>query len=230
MFNFSPRNRNGEPSGRQQETQSVQAADVQKRSWIDLSHDTDVNYLPNTRRANRVEREDVELLVGDRYVPLNEIPQNPPQYSELETPYYSFYRLNRAPYRRKREIINSVAKEHKGRDLDQLEELKIGAGNVVGPFDDKLERVREPVEENLERNKDVDELMQRSERQAGQRLDDSRFGTVKADRVPIVIEGLRIEDSDKEPKIIDEGIPSVLADSRVTLRYDCSFHKFADSF
>lgn len=44
------------------------------------------------------------------------------------------------------------------------------------------------------------------------------FTSVKADKQRIFIEGLRIEDSAKDPKIIEGGIPSVLADSAVTLR------------
>lgn len=47
---------------------------------------------------------------------------------------------------------------------------------------------------------------------------DDDFMSVKAVRQEISIDGLRIEDSEKEPKIVDEGVPSVLADSGVTLR------------
>lgn len=61
---------------------------------------------------------------------------------------------------------------------------------------------------------DLDSSKQRMERQA---IGDDT--TVKAVPQSVVVEGIRVEESDKEPKIVDDGIPSVLADSSVTLRY-----------
>lgn len=49
-------------------------------------------------------------------------------------------------------------------------------------------------------------------------IPEQEFFSVRAATSVVNIEGLRIENSDKEPKIIEESIPSVLADSRVTLR------------
>ncbi|XP_026313925.1 metal transporter CNNM2-like [Hyposmocoma kahamanoa] len=55
----------------------------------------------------------------------------------------------------------------------------------------------------------------RNQRQATLQGD---FTSVTAVLPKVRIEGIRVEDSAKEPKIIDESIPSVLADTAVTLR------------
>ncbi|XP_068626136.1 unextended protein-like [Battus philenor] len=189
----------------------VQVAEVQnaKTNWVDLSHDIDVNYLPNKPRSTRVERADVEVLFNDNFIPLNEI-ENSFQYY---TPYQQRSSLNPEnriesvieKNRNKREIIHSVDKEE-DQELENLEELKMGNDEVIGPFDDKIDKVRVKTDDEMLRN----------ERQAGEKVEE--FSSVRADHIPIVIEGLRIEDSDKEPKIIEEGIPSVLAESKFTLR------------
>ncbi|XP_073964411.1 unextended protein-like [Choristoneura fumiferana] len=44
------------------------------------------------------------------------------------------------------------------------------------------------------------------------------FHNVKADPMPVKIEGLRVEESEKEPKTIEGGIPSVLANTKFNLR------------
>ncbi|VVC99135.1 unnamed protein product [Leptidea sinapis] len=41
-------------------------------SWADLSHDIDVNYITNAARPTREEQKDIEVLSGDKYVPLDE--------------------------------------------------------------------------------------------------------------------------------------------------------------
>lgn len=51
------------------------------------------------------------------------------------------------------------------------------------------------------------------------------YPIVRQEGQQVMIDGLRIEDSAKEPKIIDNGIPSVLADTKVVLRY-VVLHRF----
>ncbi|CAK1597317.1 unnamed protein product [Parnassius mnemosyne] len=189
-----------------------------KSNWADLSHDIDVNYLPNAPRITNKERGDIDNLFRDKNISLNKTELNNHRTSESYGPVSleaenAFYggnarEDNDSNSKYKREIINSVVKETKGQDLEQFEETNLGSDKVLGPFDDK-------IDEGGTRNDD-DPTVQRSERQAGQKLQE--FITVKADPVPIVIEGLRIEDLEKEPKIIEDGIPSVLADTKVTLR------------
>ncbi|XP_050676369.1 unextended protein-like [Leptidea sinapis] len=41
-------------------------------SWADLSHDIDVNYITNAARPTREEQKDIEVLSGDKYVPLDD--------------------------------------------------------------------------------------------------------------------------------------------------------------
>ncbi|XP_072943229.1 unextended protein-like [Epargyreus clarus] len=105
------------------------------------------------------------------------------------------YDFDEAPVK-KREIIN---------DPKLGEASKAGFEIFVGNGDD---------EDFNPKKVDKDDFI-RSQRQAA--LGDD-FSVVRADEIPIVVEGLRIEDSDKEPKIIDDGIPSVLADTKVVLR------------
>ncbi|XP_069363760.1 unextended protein-like isoform X2 [Maniola hyperantus] len=55
----------------QQQTQNdLQEASTQ---WADLSHDIDVNYLPNLPRPTRDEENDIEVYINKKYVPLNHI-------------------------------------------------------------------------------------------------------------------------------------------------------------
>ncbi|KAG6462281.1 hypothetical protein O3G_MSEX013162, partial [Manduca sexta] len=44
------------------------------------------------------------------------------------------------------------------------------------------------------------------------------FTSVRAEQVPVIVEGIRVEDSAKDPNIIEGGIPSVQASTIVTLR------------
>ncbi|KOB78037.1 Ancient conserved domain protein 2 [Operophtera brumata] len=83
--------------------------------------------------------------------------------------------------------------------------------------------------ENLVENKVSDDNIVIEENMVRKRRDirpisEVDFSSVRsADPRPVlalVIEGIRVEDSSKEPKIIDDGIPSVLAASSVTLSFE----------
>ncbi|XP_013139297.1 PREDICTED: metal transporter CNNM4-like isoform X1 [Papilio polytes] len=173
-----------------------------KTTWVDLSHDIDVNYLPNTQHT-RKQRDNIEVLVNDNYVPINirdhaKLETFDPHEFEFDDPFNN--RIKRKPngrYRYRREIINKENREH-------FEEIKT-SDDIIGPFDDKIDHKVNP-----------DDVNGQNKRQTSPRM--PFFTTVKADPVPIVVEGLRIERSDKEPVIIEEGIPSVLAGSGFTLR------------
>ncbi|XP_075989155.1 unextended protein-like [Anticarsia gemmatalis] len=152
----------------EQSTTEALTRDKQSQEWSDLSHDTDVNYLQNVPRLTRDEKNDIEVLYNDNYVPLSQI-------NNINIP---------------------------------LEYQDVESGNSI-------ERFKRGVQNTSSATERGEEEKYRKTRQVTPEMD---FTSVKADSVDIYIEGLRIEDSDKEPKIIDDGVPSVLADSGVTLR------------
>lgn len=138
--------------------------------WGDLSHDIDVNYLPNVPRPSRDETNDIEVLIKDKYVPLSDVQENNIVNIDIKL-------LND---RSKREIVKS------------------------GVTDEVM----------------VDDLFFKNENASDEIKADRQIGewSVRSDGVHVFIDGLRVEDSDKEPKIIEDGIPSVLADTKVILR------------
>nr|XP_049704314.1 unextended protein isoform X3 [Helicoverpa armigera] len=141
--------------------------------WADLTHDIDINHLEKTPTLTREEREDIEVLSNEKYVPLNDI-----QHDKTITDFNV--------------DTNENSIERFKRDISNVAGTTVPSRNV-----EAMEALRKP--------RDVT-------------VPETEFFSVKADTFIVNIEGLRIENSDKEPKIIDESIPSVLADSRVTLR------------
>ncbi|XP_022819240.1 metal transporter CNNM4-like [Spodoptera litura] len=149
----------------------------QKSQWLDLTHDTDINHLKKTPNLTREERENIEVLYHNKYVPLSELQEQ--KEAEFETDEGRTFNDNSIE-RFKREAKNPT---------------------TVRP----LEVSRTSPDDVSRKGRDVT-------------LPVSDFVSVRGDPFVVNIEGLRIENSAKDPKIIEDGIPSVLADSRVTLR------------
>ncbi|CAH0730361.1 unnamed protein product, partial [Brenthis ino] len=148
--------------------------------WGDLSHDTDVNYLPNVPRPTRDEANDIEVFINNKYVPLNDL-----RTVEIDKTYEGNNIENIDSEllndRRKREIVKSK---------NDVVEVKL---------------------DYLFQNENASDGIT-ADRQIGD------WSVVRSDGVLIDIDGLRVEDSAKEPKIIEDGIPSVLSDTKVILR------------
>lgn len=82
-----------------------------------------------------------------------------------------------------------------------------------------LGREREDIDEDEELSNEIEFRRKRYALEPSENKDlGSVFTSVKTVPAVLQIEGLRVEESDKEPDIIDDGVPSVLADSKVTLR------------
>ncbi|XP_038221088.1 metal transporter CNNM4-like [Zerene cesonia] len=205
--------------------------------WSDLSHDTDVNYISNVAKPSRAERNAIEVLINNKYVPLNEIAYDyiKEQNNFIDT--NEIYNGNDNIDRRKRETnktdhtedvnaktddeiskanktTNAVDKEtviHKNNDSEAIKDvtanndidLDENAGNT-----DKLETLSFNKEDfNVNGAKMKRQLM-------SQMMD---FTSVKSTGA-ILLDGLRVEEAEKDPKILEDGIPSVLAETKVTLR------------
>lgn len=159
----------------------------QNTEWVDLTHDTDVNHLENTPRLTREEREDIEVLFNNNYVPLTEI-----QHAKM-TP-------------------NSNVQKNIIEESDNENYIERFKRNIP---QNTTERPSELFEIRLN-TEGVMDAVNRKPRDVT--IPEMDFTSVRSDGRMVNIDGLRIEDSDKEPKIIEDGVPSVLADSRVTLR------------
>lgn len=157
-----------------------------RESWVDLSHDTDVNYI-QTNRPSRDEANDIEVFKDSRYVPLNTL-----QYRDITQNKYKFNELNDINDMGNTELLNDRKKREIIRDVNVNEKDKDGS-----------------IGSDVLKN-DGDDII------ASPQIGD--LSIVRSTQIPIDLDGIRVEDSDKEPKIIEDGIPSVLADSKVVLR------------
>ncbi|KAJ8705449.1 hypothetical protein PYW08_012495 [Mythimna loreyi] len=171
---------------------SPTAEDQQTNLEWNLTHDTDVNHLEKTPELTREEREDIEVLFNDKYVPLTEILHTKTITDELQKEAKETVDDNSIE-RFKRDISNKLTSDH------PLEHAR----TVTSIFDGISEGISQDSGGRKARDVTVPE---------------QEFFSVRAATFVVNIEGLRIENSDKEPRIIEESIPSVLADSRVTLR------------
>lgn len=97
------------------------------------------------------------------------------------------------------EEISKIRSERKKREVDQPKS-SLKSNNLI--------------DENRTTPGDVDGMKLRTERQ----IQDGDFTSVRAVYQGVSVDGIRVEDSAKEPKIVDDGVPSVLADTGVTLR------------
>ncbi|XP_047542193.1 unextended protein-like [Vanessa atalanta] len=156
--------------------------------WTDLSHDTIVNYLQSVKRPTREEADDIEVYVRNKYYPLNSIRDAENSINEMK-------------YNR---LSNDILKNVDRQDFRMLNDR----------------RKREIIKDMRFNEKDRDAsipsgLTSNDGIIANRQIRD--FSVVRSTD-PINIDGLRIEDSDKEPKIVEDGIPSVLGESKVVLR------------
>ncbi|XP_039762144.1 metal transporter CNNM4-like isoform X2 [Pararge aegeria] len=266
--------------------------DLQEAStdWTDLSHDTDVNYLPNIPRPTREEKNDIEVYLNNNYVPLSHISDlnnaellNYNEIQKIETLdrkrreiSWEFivkkwknkigdskininnvqgnnYGTNRNKAqdiefvtfdRKKREIIKDSKDSKDANDNDQLGDVSesnvnnfisknvLGSAHIdkildrekreilkdIKPADGKDIKDSEKLSDAIQKDDKNDRKVIVPNAQLSDVGDLGDFTIVRNGGVPVLIDGLRIEDSDKEPKIIEDGIPSVLADSNVVLR------------
>ncbi|GBP32700.1 Metal transporter CNNM2 [Eumeta japonica] len=142
-----------------EEENSQQNLQTNTEKWLDLSHDIDVNYLPDHARPTRDEQKDIETFQSNLFIPLD-------TNEELQ-----LHNRNDVRVRKKR----SRSQGYESR-----------ASNWTGPT----------------------------------RLYTTVTSPKPREIAPIKlrIQGLRVEESDKEPKVVEGGIPSVLADTKMTLR------------
>ncbi|XP_041988868.1 unextended protein-like [Aricia agestis] len=185
--------------------------------WADLSHDTDVNYLPKVHRPTREELNDIELLVDNKYIPLNEL-----DLQNIDTKLSNNIKFKLL----KEKILKEIHESTKGSsnfdftifnpkvDLNVIDRRKREIIKDAN-YESKLSKDgvgQEPRIEDLIQN---DEVYRDDDQIVNPQVSD--FSVVRSTPIPISLDGIRIEDSDKEPAIVD-GIPSVLAHTRVTLR------------
>ncbi|XP_049883189.1 unextended protein-like [Pectinophora gossypiella] len=287
-----------------QQMQASQDTQTLTPQWADLSHDIDVNQLPGVARPSRHERSDIEVLIKDKYVPLNDITDDNVQRNNIfEANHVDSNKdvkavdVNKQNYkgkvkddsfnidgkeafeswnvkanvlnRRKRSIVNveflddtnvdgiENVKEYSGKypNRDTVDNYNVKSVDFIEKSIEKRQVVKDVV---LKSNIDIEDMprMERKQnttdvlitsqdivkarehlvnaikpinvaenhedalikiRKQRQAVADD-FTSVKGDPFFVRIEGLRVEDSEKEPKIVEDSIPSVLADSGVTLR------------
>ncbi|CAB3262331.1 unnamed protein product [Arctia plantaginis] len=164
--------------------------DTRASEW-DLSHDIDVNYLQNTPRLTREEKNDIEVLYKNKYVPLNKVGEF---NFTLGLGEEEIVETDNSIDRFKRNIPDSIT-------------------FALETSTDSYRTVTKSVE-SASAETERQEISRRT-RQVTREMD---FTSVRADPIIVSVEGLRIEESEKDPKITESGVPSILADTKVTLR------------
>lgn len=217
----------------QQQTKQKSNLEYINENWADLSHDTDVNHLPNVARPTRDESKDIEVFYNNKYISLNDIDNYRENYN-IDTE--NLRKVNTDSVKRKKRETNDVLISK-----DDIINAKIDFHNSINAKEVHIENHREKRETSsndeliskediinakidLHNSVNVKEvhienhtdalITVRKERQVD-------YTSVKAflSEPVIVVDGLRVENSEKEPDIIEESIPSVLADTGVTIRY-----------
>ncbi|CAG9789813.1 unnamed protein product [Diatraea saccharalis] len=187
-----------------QSTTELTNAQQESKVWIDLSHDIHVNNLPKVNRPTKDETGDIETRVNDKFVPLNKLDDGNDNDNDaddiqvIDNPNFS--------YNDKLKSANNVDLNNDNRRIDVNNGLLRRKRREINNKDFSTS------ENKVHNGHDVITL--RYERQTNE----NDFMSVRPVQEMVVVEGLRIEDADKEPKIIENGVPSVLADSSVTLR------------
>nr|XP_032526212.1 metal transporter CNNM4-like isoform X1 [Danaus plexippus plexippus] len=165
-------------------------------TWSDLSRDISVNYI-NAVRPSDEEAKDIEVLRDNKYVPLNDIGTEFIDRNDINDGIESFND-------RRRE------NDDKGDSNDINDRLK---RDIIKDLNHEMWKMNDgKVPERPPEMFQNDGVANVVNPQVGD------FTVVRSDAVPIFVEGLRVEDAAKEPKIIEDGIPSVLADTKVVLR------------
>ncbi|XP_052757265.1 unextended protein-like [Galleria mellonella] len=111
---------------------------------------------------------------------------------------------------------NTVVHKRKKHELNSTNLVKNNNNNKVVNCNTKV-KVNSTVDDDVDDHDKEDVNKVRVQRQA-MFPDINDFTNVRSAPFVIHVDGLRIEDSEKEPRITEEGLPSVLADSGVTLR------------
>lgn len=154
--------------------------------WADLTHDTDVNFLPGASRPTREESLYIEVYHNDGYVPMNAIIES----NKVK---------NNKVYNDNEFKFNNKFDNNKGKSVNIIRDTR-DVSNLITPENSDADNL------NLTANKNI----------AYENRDSVSITNVR--NVPIQIEGLKVEFSDKAPELSNEGVPSVLADAKVTLR------------
>ncbi|XP_050359375.1 unextended protein-like isoform X2 [Nymphalis io] len=142
----------------------------------------------NVRRPSKEEADDIEVFIRDKYYPLNSIRDIDNDLNEIK------YKKN------ENEILKNVDRRdvrllNDRRKREIIKDMRINDKDKDGDILSKL-----PPNDGIAANRQVRD-----------------FSSVRGTD-QINIDGIRIEDSDKEPKIVEDGIPSVLGESKVVLR------------
>ncbi|XP_045530368.1 unextended protein-like [Pieris brassicae] len=170
----------------------------QETKAIDLTHDTDVNYLQNIANLSQEERRDIEIRSRDRYIPLDESNDNDENSTKKpnEQNVVSEVRLNKI-----KENLNKIENEfhnfNRGDRKTRDTFYKIDTN-------DEIDNRQESIDDK------------RVKRQIMSQMAD--FSSVKRVEPMVFLDGIRVEEAEKDPKILDDGVPSVLAETKVTLR------------
>lgn len=234
----------------QTEERSIDNNDQQTQEtndWVDLTHDTDVNYLPSVARQIREDNNDIEVLFNGEFVSLNELEDinrfnddnsikyeniqensninsiNNPSNNIKESNKHNAYELNNY-------VIDDIAIQsdsvYSNSEVIYIpnDKLKQDQSNNTVAINKSDINLKHDIGFNNVLNYNLSDEVTKKIRKRRDTLPFSEvdFSSVRSadprPLPPLIIEGIRVEDSSKEPKIIDDGIPSVLADSSVTLR------------
>ncbi|CAH2100637.1 unnamed protein product [Euphydryas editha] len=159
------------------------------QNLVDLSRDIDVNYI-QINRPNREEANDIEVFKDNRYVPLNSL-------RDIENT-KNKYKLNEL--NNDIDVIQNIELLNDRKKREIIKDVRLNEKDKDESISDDLFKSYS-VSDGIVANPQIGD-----------------FSIVRNIPIPIDLDGIRIEDSDKEPKIIEDGIPSVLADSKVILR------------
>ncbi|XP_028166421.1 metal transporter CNNM4-like [Ostrinia furnacalis] len=186
--------------------------------WADLSHDIDVNQLPTVNRPTREESNDIELFINNQYVPLNNV-------NDIKNVDFNEIQADTEDYDRDKRDTDEVNDDDVIEEMypDELEGLEESTETTIEDLIEEIEKIKSErtkretgdKKEVEQKGTTLDDSKSRTERQVS---GDGEFSSVRAVNQFVSVDGIRVEDSAKEPKIVEDGVPSVLADTGVTLR------------
>ncbi|XP_063837029.1 unextended protein-like [Ostrinia nubilalis] len=198
---------------------STQKANLEADTqWADLSHDVDVNQLPTVNRPTREESNDIELFINNQYVPLNNV-------NDIKNVDFNEIQADTEDYDRDKRDTDEVNDDDVIEEMypDELEGLEESTETTIEDLIEEIEKIKSErtkretgdKKEVEQKGTTLDDSKSRTERQVS---GDGEFSSVRAVNQFVSVDGIRVEDSAKEPKIVEDGVPSVLADTGVTLR------------
>lgn len=228
------------------ENRNNQSSKIKKPNslWSDLTHDTDVNFMPGPPRLTREEANDVEILYNNEFVPLIDIEllresnqlqsTNDNSINELVE---DDSELNSLGYKSIDERVSNNIEDRIKRTTVKIDTDEIFIDTFSDKIVDKEFRDKREARQEVDKINIVDKEEEvirkseqslyktpynrsniRSERQISDGFTES-FSSVKEVAAVLQIEGLRVEEiADNKMKLIDDGVPSILADTKFTLR------------